>query len=783
LKVFQLYKSRKYLQRILLTVTLLMVIFLTVFSFASYYNSESTVLNVQEEANRKFLYQLEYNIEYMNELVKNLATATYFDSQIIPLLYPEPIEIFEIIQKINRLEKIVYSTTFLKSIVVYNQITDTFYSTDSGTGTHNDPDVSMLKAYIQEHRNIPKLKLVPIRMTKEDSTDKSSISIFSSFIYELRPGQNMMDGALIFNIKTEWLFDNIKALNGIGIANGNQIYISDNNGDIFTPVLGQGDYREEIKEILTQRPILPQDTVDSFVQTLAGDKMIFTVSKSGADSWRVTIVQPYDQVLGKLKQMRNTSIMVTLLFLALSVVLSWVISLKLYKPVEAMVSNIRKSTVLEGGYLNLEMDELSYVSSAYHQAMDKMKGIKSDFEAKKSIVEKYYARKLIMDSTSISEVQFSDLIAENALKIGSTGPYLLGVLDMDHFNKLSQMINHSELRLYKFAISNIAHELISQDFLCEIVDMRNDHLVILVTLAYGTVPEDEVQERLKTLFQEVIDTLYRFYRISLTASISDPIINYEEITHDYVMTLHNVNYRMKLGGMQVITPSLVSHNQENPELHIPAELEDKLIESMNTGQRPAIESNLDKLYGFIANLHFDHMFPNLLRISLIMHNALREVNLHRLRPISFDVKEFNKGLLEVENLSEVEALFQTMLDQIFDEMRDIEVNRNVLLINTVKEIIEDNYPDSNLSLQEIASMVRMSPIYLGRVFKDSVNLSVADYITEVRLISTIELLENNRYTIIEIMDKVGFSNQSSFFRSFKRKFGVTPKEFRTRKLI
>ncbi|WP_090113363.1 AraC family transcriptional regulator [Cohnella sp. OV330] len=46
-----------------------------------------------------------------------------------------------------------------------------------------------------------------------------------------------------------------------------------------------------------------------------------------------------------------------------------------------------------------------------------------------------------------------------------------------------------------------------------------------------------------------------------------------------------------------------------------------------------------------------------------------------------------------------------------------------------------------------------------------------------------QLLEKGNYTVNEIMEQSGFSNQSHFFRSFKKKFGTTPREYRLKKSL
>ncbi|MCR8630326.1 AraC family transcriptional regulator [Paenibacillus radicis (ex Xue et al. 2023)] len=787
MKFFQMYKSRKYFQRMLLSITLLMIMFMAFFSSAFYYNSESVVLDMQEEANKKVLTQMNFNIQYMNELVKNLATSTFSDNQILPLMTHKEIETFELVNKLRRLEKIVDSTTFLKSIVIYNGICGCYYSTASGLAASTDPDVLLLKDYIGSTTVVPKLKLIPMRMSR-GADDPDEINAFSFFIYDEKTvqnsGQGGIENALIFNVKTEWLFDNMKTVNGIGNEPGNHIFIMDNNGNILTPNREPKSYSNALSAVLDEKGAanrLSSNMSSTFIGTFNGKKTIVTHLNFDTYQWKLVIVQPYEHIVGKLDRMRNTSIIVTLLFLPLTALLSLFISHKLYRPIETMMEQFRKNTRRDDKVSFSEKDELLYMSSVYTQVLEKMRGIERDSQAKMSLVKHYYVRKLIMDSTSITSSEMKEYIDQNHLQLKSDGPYLLAVLHIEHYSALSHKAKLADLRLYKFAIRNITKEIMDKSFCNETVDMRGDHLAVLISV--DSSDWDSILKTAAIRLQEIQDTILAFYRISYTATISDPILSYEDITRHYGSALSLVRYRMVCGTRQIITTDRVKRNMNNRELHLPEKVEEKFIEELKAGNRQQIAAVLDRIFGCVSRLHADHVLFNMLRLSLIISNTMREMNQHRLIPIDLDLQEFNRTIMEMEQLDEIREAFDSLIERLLDQMKQGDENKHTILIDAIKEIIEEHYADKNLNLQQIASMVKMSPVYLGRMFRNCVGMSVADYINGVRLNITLEMLGKEQYNITDIMDRVGFSNQSSYFRQFKKKFGVTPKEYRVKQLL
>jgi hypothetical protein len=82
MQLIQWLKSRVYLQRILLSF-MLVVVMLIVTAVVLYLNAQNKVLSMQDEADRKLMTQMNYNIENMNQIVKDLAISLYNDEDLI----------------------------------------------------------------------------------------------------------------------------------------------------------------------------------------------------------------------------------------------------------------------------------------------------------------------------------------------------------------------------------------------------------------------------------------------------------------------------------------------------------------------------------------------------------------------------------------------------------------------------------------------------------------------------------------------------------------------------
>lgn len=86
--------------------------------------------------------------------------------------------------------------------------------------------------------------------------------------------------------------------------------------------------------------------------------------------------------------------------------------------------------------------------------------------------------------------------------------------------------------------------------------------------------------------------------------------------------------------------------------------------------------------------------------------------------------------------------------------------------------------DSNIrkppSLDVLSAKVGMSKTLLTHTFKSSYGVNISEYITQKRLSSALELLNEGKLSILQVALEVGYKDQSSFGRAFKKFFGFSP---------
>lgn len=103
-----------------------------------------------------------------------------------------------------------------------------------------------------------------------------------------------------------------------------------------------------------------------------------------------------------------------------------------------------------------------------------------------------------------------------------------------------------------------------------------------------------------------------------------------------------------------------------------------------------------------------------------------------------------------------------------------------LFMDTVVDTIQEHIESENLRMELIAERLGLTARNFYRKFKKISGRTPSEFIKEYRFEYAARLLTTTHLTIQEIMYRVGISNKSYFYREFQKKYGLKPKEYRTK---
>ncbi|WP_240546502.1 AraC family transcriptional regulator [Paenibacillus artemisiicola] len=98
-------------------------------------------------------------------------------------------------------------------------------------------------------------------------------------------------------------------------------------------------------------------------------------------------------------------------------------------------------------------------------------------------------------------------------------------------------------------------------------------------------------------------------------------------------------------------------------------------------------------------------------------------------------------------------------------------------VRIAAEYIHQHY-DCDIQAKDIAAAVNLHPVYLQRIFKANMGVSLTEYLAELRVEKAKMLLARTDVPIIDIADYVGLNSRQYFSMLFKKMTGLSPAAYR-----
>lgn len=205
---------------------------------------------------------------------------------------------------------------------------------------------------------------------------------------------------------------------------------------------------------------------------------------------------------------------------------------------------------------------------------------------------------------------------------------------------------------------------------------------------------------------------------------------------------------------------------------------------------------------YIRNNCEHHSFENPEGMGVLSTNPLTNIKYHFCITAALLARHCIEGGMEMELAYRISDVYISKLDHCHDIASVVKwhekmlfdftgrmhmKNTNFTTSKSIQDAIEYIYKNVRepLSLNEIASVVSLSPCYLSRLFIKETGTSIKDYILDKKIEKAQNLLKYSDYSNAEISQFLSFASQSHFTSTFKRLTGMTPKKYKelyTRKI-
>lgn len=143
-----------------------------------------------------------------------------------------------------------------------------------------------------------------------------------------------------------------------------------------------------------------------------------------------------------------------------------------------------------------------------------------------------------------------------------------------------------------------------------------------------------------------------------------------------------------------------------------------------------------------------------------------------------DLRQVFQSAIKPEEFTEL----ATRICQKAIELRDCGNNsHHMKLVRRACEYIQENYNKPDISLNTVAAHVCLSPAHFSTIFSQEMSVTFIEYLTSVRIEHVKELLATTDEKLVNIAFSVGYNEPNYLSYLFKKREGITPREYRLQK--
>ncbi|ABX43391.1 response regulator transcription factor [Lachnoclostridium phytofermentans] len=209
---------------------------------------------------------------------------------------------------------------------------------------------------------------------------------------------------------------------------------------------------------------------------------------------------------------------------------------------------------------------------------------------------------------------------------------------------------------------------------------------------------------------------------------------------------------------------------------------EKILKEILEQQEKELEETLEQIFSeFRGKVILDYDCINRLSLEL-MFNLSRELLRYGVQ-LEKVMKKMDYTYTHIYTFKSLEGkkefLFKILREVSKESARmKGEWKNRSSLAQQIKEIVDAEYDSNQISLEYVGTKVCKNTAYISKIFKNEFGCNFSDYIISKRLEKSQKLLADPALKIYEIAEEMGWADVSNYIKLFKKKYGMSPKEYR-----
>ncbi|PZE19422.1 helix-turn-helix domain-containing protein [Paenibacillus xerothermodurans] len=488
--------------------------------------------------------------------------------------------------------------------------------------------------------------------------------------------------------------------------------------------------------------------------------------------WKYVTATPLTQITQPVVIASRIILAISFMGLLIAAVLSWLASKRLYRPIRHLVSLFHDTKTSQGGMKN----EIEFIAAQWRDLTRESEELHSKLQQAYPSLRAGFLIQLSQGHYySLTEEELRQRMETFGWHLKDKG-FVFILIQISGLSYPEGKFADTDEQLVTFAAANIAQEILGhEDQQADVINFQDLSLGILMTHSL-TNSDSQINSDTAQLAQKLSDTFSSLLKVYCTCCIGRFTPNIKDIPDSLQSLRQAMRYRdLQADNQILILDELLPEGYRG--VHYPFQLEKEIIHALRMGLR---QESMRLIQPFIDELVHRSGKEKLVQAGVLqllgsIQHTILETGYH---PLYL----YNGGNLyeQLHKMREPEKMVQWFQHKVIQPYLDQLTNDQDLKTKRLVEKVIDHLKAhlmADISLEQCASLFGVSHYTLSKAFKQITGVNFIDYITQLRIEKTKELLYDPSLKINDIAEKIGY-RPSYLIRLFKKHEGVTPGQYR-----
>jgi AraC-like DNA-binding protein len=681
-------------------------------------------------------------------------------------IFSNPEGIMRIYDLQNELIDLANVSTSLHSVYLYIDDTDFIFTSNQAVLSMNDfADTGWMPSY-NSFKNTKSgsnwMSTRTIRLSKENAAGELGASNkVITFFYTFTPYTTNVKGVLVFNIYEESIR---KLVNNSDSLNDGYIEIVNTNGDVISHIRDDMVGRN-ISDDTFIKAIEDSPSAEGHMNNYIDNKrQLITYYKSDYNNWIYIGVFPVDSLMAKVNKLKTYTMYICLIFILAGILVSYFISKKIYSPLRKLLQDIR---LKKGIDMKSNESEMSILSKVYDSLLKEEARLFFLLEHKDNIRDTYLM--------SLIKGKNEEDFDKELTGIDFTYPnYVCAIIVIDRHHLFEKGYSKEQQEYMRILILKVSEELINSVYEC--AGLVYDKKKIALVINFGETPEEVLKQSLKKLFVQIQDEMRKIFDNTISIGIGSWRESAAGIGDSLDEAQEALRYKLTEGCGSINFWQDIEY--ESSTYYYPFVHEKYIFNILNVGNKGKLEEVISEMVREIRDnreVHYDNIIQifNQLIGNTIKYLLDAHCNISMIFGSGYNIYH---ALSTKETLEDIKVWLVEIYSTIADYLLESR-SRSKSYFEQALDYIHKNYK-RDIDIKVIAEHAGISYSHLRKIFKEETGENIVNYINNLRINESKRLLCMPNMTIKEIALILGYNNDQSFVRFFKKYEGIAPGEFR-----